>query len=108
MRALCCARTAARVGGSGILPRPRAQSHSQAGISSLDPAFRLPAGGLALAGPVLDTNSSPATAWLLSEDLSLYALTETGALVARVDLTDDAGSEDPAPFLAVDPFGRAS
>jgi outer membrane protein assembly factor BamB len=104
MRASCCARTAALVAAFCIT---LAQSHSQAGISSLDPAFRLPAGGLALAGPVLDTNSSPATAWLLSEDLSLYALTETGSLVARVDLTGDAGSERPSHFLAVDPFGRA-
>jgi hypothetical protein len=76
-------------------------------VSALDPAFRLPAGGLALAGPVLDASSSPAAAWLLSEDLSLYALTERGALVARVDLSGDVVSRRPAAFLAVDPFGRA-
>jgi hypothetical protein len=55
----------------------------------------------------LDTVSTPAAAWLVSEDLSLYALAETGTLVTRVDLTQDAGGERPGPLLAIDPFGRA-
>jgi len=73
---------------------------------ALDPAFRLPSGGVALAGPVLDFSSSPAVAWLLSEDLALYALSEEGKLSARIDLTTEAEGGKPAPYLAVDPFGR--
>jgi hypothetical protein len=75
---------------------------AQAGVTALDPAFRLPAGGRALAGPVLDQAISPPAAWLLSEDLSLYALTDAGALAARIDLA----SSRPGSLLAVDPFGR--
>lgn len=77
-----------------------AQVSAQAGVSSLDPAFRLAAGGLAIAGPVIDSSSTPA-AWLLSEDLSLYALTEKGGLAARIILP-----ERPLPFISLDPFGR--
>lgn len=73
---------------------------AQAGVSPLDPAFRLAAGGLAIAGPVIDSSSTPA-AWLISEDLSLYALTEKGGLAARISLPDQ-----PLPFIALDPFGR--
>jgi HEAT repeats len=101
-----------------LLARPRARSlavaiplllllsrsalFSQAGVTALDPAFRLPAGGRALAGPVLDRAVAPPAAWLLSEDLSLYALTDTGVLAAHVDLA----SSRPGSLLAVDPFGR--
>jgi hypothetical protein len=38
----------------------------------------------------------------LSEDLSLYALTDEGSLAARIDLA----SSKPEAFLALDPFGR--
>jgi hypothetical protein len=81
-------------------------SSAQAGLSSLDPAFRLPAGGKAIAGPVLDSLTKPAAAWLLSEDLSLYALTEAGSLRSRVDLSMSAGAAGPGTLLALDPFGR--
>jgi hypothetical protein len=74
---------------------------AKAGISALEPAFRLAAGGLPIAGPVLDARSSPAAVWLLSEDLSLYALTDEGGLVARIGLP-----ERPLPVIALDPFGR--
>jgi hypothetical protein len=74
---------------------------AKAGVSTLDPAFRLPAGGLALAGPIIDPSTSPAAAWLLSEDLSLYALTENGTLAARIGLP-----ERPVSSIALDPFGR--
>lgn len=67
----------------------------------IEPAFRLPAGGLALVAPILEPGH-PASAWLLSEDGALYALTEGGALSARIPLKGQA-----APFLALDPFGRA-
>jgi len=73
------------------------------GAGSLDPAFRLAVGGRALAGPVVDCAVDPPAAWLLSEDLGLYALTDAGTLAARIDLS----SGRPSPFLAVDPFGRA-
>jgi hypothetical protein len=82
------------------------EGSGRAGLSSLDPAFRLPAGGVALAGPVLDASSSPAAAWLLSEDLSLYALTEKGDLAARISLAGGSGEARPGSLLAVDPFGR--
>ena len=81
-----------------------AQTPVQAGTSALDPAFRLPAGGRALAGPLVDSVASPNAVWLLSEDLALYALTDLGKLAARIDLS--AGSDKPAAFLALDPFGR--
>jgi len=77
---------------------------SKVGSSALDPAFRLPSGGRALAGPLVDSIASPNAAWLLSEDLALYALTDSGKLAARIDLS--AGSDKPAAFLALDPFGR--
>ncbi len=104
MRASCCAKVAAALCLSATLAAARAGA--QAGVSALDPAFRLAAGGLALAGPVLDASSSPAAAWLLSEDLSLYALSESGTLAAKVDLSGGSPSEKPGAFLAVDPFGR--
>ena len=114
MRALSCVRTVALLASLCVLPpfantqaRAAPAKPASAGVASLDPAFRLPAGGLALSGPVLDSGSSPAAAWLLSEDLSLYALAETGALVTRIDLSRDAGPERPSPFLSIDPFGRA-
>jgi hypothetical protein len=81
-----------------------ANAGAQAGTTTLDPAFRLAAGGLPLAGPVIDTYASPPAAWLLSEDLSLYALTDAGALAARIDLS--SGKAKPGSLLAVDPFGR--
>jgi hypothetical protein len=59
---------------------------------------------LALAGPVVDSSASPPAAWLLSEDLSLYALTDSGALAAKVDLASSKAK--PGSLLAVDPFGR--
>jgi hypothetical protein len=102
MRASRCgswAAVLALLGGGLCLAQP-----SQAGTSALDPAFRLPAGGRPLAGPVVDAVSSPPAAWLLSEDLALYALTETGALAARIDLSGSASR--PGAFLCVDPFGR--
>jgi outer membrane protein assembly factor BamB len=74
---------------------------SEAGLRSIEPAFRLAAGGRALAGPVAD-GAEPAAAWLVSEDLSLYALTESGGLASRSPL-----GGRPGGFLAVDPFGRA-
>jgi hypothetical protein len=77
---------------------------AQAGTTVLDPAFRLPAGGQALAGPVIDAYGSPPAAWLLSEDLSLYALTDRGELATRIDLS--TGQPKPGSLLAVDPFGR--
>jgi hypothetical protein len=60
-----------------VLTQGGAQAPVQTGTSALDPAFRLPAGGRALAGPIVDSVSSPNAAWLLSEDLALYALTES-------------------------------
>jgi hypothetical protein len=107
MRASCFASSARRaalafvilVCGGVALPQA-----SQTGTTSLEPAFRLPAGGRPLAGPVIDAVSSPSAAWLLSEDLALYALTESGSLVARIDLS--GGGSKPGPFLSVDPFGR--
>jgi hypothetical protein len=79
-----------------------AAAAAQAGTTALEPAFRLPAGGSALAGPIVDASLSPPAAWLLSEDLSLYALTDSGGLAARIDLA----SARPGSLLAVDPFGR--
>ena len=112
MRASCSVRPAAGLAilaallALGPAPSRALDSATQAGISALDPAFRLPAGGLAMAGPVLDASSTPAAAWLLSEDLSLYALSEAGTLAARVSLADDSRSGRPGSFLRVDPFGR--
>lgn len=74
---------------------------AERGVSRLEPAFRLAAGGRAFAGPVAD-GRAPAAAWLLSEDRALYALTESGGLVSRTGL----GGE-PGRFIALDPFGRA-
>jgi hypothetical protein len=81
-------------------------SPAKAGVSALDPAFRLPSGGLALAGPVMDSSSSPAAAWLLSEDLSLYALSESGVLAAKLDLSASSSRDRPGSMLSIDPFGR--
>lgn len=83
---------------------PEVQAPSKAGTSALDPAFRLPVGGMPLAGPIIDSLASPPLAWLLSEDLGLYALSETGKLAAHIDLSESGVK--PARFLAVDPFGR--
>jgi len=94
------ARPAAQAGG----PQPAQPAPAQVvqgAAQDIEPAFRLPAGGLALAPPILDSGR-PATAWLLSEDGALYALTESGSLVARIPLKGRT-----APFLALDPFGRA-
>lgn len=68
----------------------------------LEPAFRLPIGGKALAGPLVDSSREPAAAWLLSEDRNLYLLAETGALLAKIALP-----ARPEPFLALDSGGRA-
>lgn len=76
---------------AGPAPRPQ----------PLEPAFRLPAGGRALAGPLVEAGK-PASAWYLSEDGALYVITEGGALSARIPLGGKA-----APYLALDPFGRA-
>ncbi len=73
----------------------------ESGVSRLEPAFRLAAGGRAFAGPVAD-GRPPAAAWLLSEDRALYALTESGGLVSRTGLGGESGR-----FIALDPFGRA-
>lgn len=101
--ALCAARGRVSAqgasGGGGAAAPP-----SRAGTSALDPAFRLAAGGRALAGPIVDTASSPYAAWLLSEDLALYALTETGKLASRIELSG-TGSR-PEAFIGLDPFGR--
>lgn len=97
MRASACASAA-------LLALSAALAFTQAGTSALDPVFRLPAGGRALAGPLVDSGVSPNAAWILSEDLALYALTDSGKLVARIDLS--AGADKPDPFLALDPFGR--
>ncbi len=108
MRASSCAERASLIAAlcMGVVARGGAAPvamdiAAKAGVAPLDPAFRLPAGGLALAGPILDSSSSPAAAWLLSEDLSLYALTEKGTLAARVILP-----EKPLSLMALDPFGR--
>jgi len=68
----------------------------------LEPAFRLPVGGKALAGPLVDARGGPAAAWLLSEDRNLYLLAETGAHLAKIGLPSR-----PAPFLSLDGSGRA-
>jgi HEAT repeat protein len=68
----------------------------------LEPAFRLPVGGRALAGPLVDAKGGPAAAWLLSEDRNLYLLAETGAHLAKIGLP-----ARPEPFLALDGSGRA-
>jgi hypothetical protein len=94
-RAAVCAALALALGSGAI-------AGAQAGVTALDPAFRLPAGGRALAGPIVDSSISPPAAWLLSEDLSLYALTDQGKLAARIDLA----SKKPGGLLALDPFGR--
>jgi HEAT repeat protein len=68
----------------------------------LEPAFRLPVGGKAIAGPLVDSRGGLAAAWLLSEDRNLYLLSEMGAHLARIGLP-----ERPEPFLALDGSGRA-
>lgn len=68
----------------------------------LEPAFRLPVGGRALAGPLVDARGGPAAAWLLSEDRNLYLLAETGAHLAKIGLP-----ARPEPFLSLDGSGRA-
>lgn len=87
-------RASASVGATGA-------EGSESGVRSLEPAFRLAAGGRAIAGPVAD-RADPAAAWLVSEDLALYALTESGGLASRTSL-----GGKPGGFVAVDPFGRA-
>jgi hypothetical protein len=103
MRASCCAERAVL---AAALCLSTFLVFSQTGISSLEPAFRLPAGGLPLAPPVLDASGSPALVWLLSEDHSLYGLTEAGSLIARIPLEGSFEGEGYTPFLAVDPFAR--
>ncbi|HUW42498.1 MAG TPA: PQQ-binding-like beta-propeller repeat protein [Rectinemataceae bacterium] len=73
---------------------------------SLEPAFRLPVGGRPVAGPLLDQSVSPALVWMISEDGNLYALSDTGRLVARIAL--GLGALDPGggASLTIDPFGR--
>jgi outer membrane protein assembly factor BamB len=61
----------------------------------------LAAGGRAQTGPVADF-TQPAAVWFVSEDRSLYALTESGGLASRTSLNGLVGR-----WLAVDPFGRA-
>jgi len=68
---------------------------------SLEPAFRFPAGGRPVAGPLLDASTSPALVWMVSEDGSLYGLSEAGRLVTRVSLNGLAVDR-----LGLDPFGR--
>jgi hypothetical protein len=70
--------------------------------AEVEPAFRLPIGGKPLAGPLLDESMSPASIWILSEDSSLYLLSEQGKLLSRTALPGKA-----APFLALDSGGRA-
>lgn len=70
--------------------------------AQIEPAFRLPIGGRPLAGPVVDDSLSPASVWILSEDLSLYLLSEKGKLLSRIPLPGK-----PSRFLSLDSGGRA-
>ena len=101
-RGLAAVIAIALAAGAGVICAEGASA--QAGTSALDPAFRLAAGGRAIAGPIVDTIGSPPATWLLSEDLSLYALTDRGSLASRIDLS--AEGRAPGSLLALDPFGR--
>ncbi len=68
----------------------------------LDPAFRLPIGGRALAGPLVDSAHGSTAVWVLSEDKHLYLLSETGKLLAH-----PAPEGKLLPFLCLDASGRA-
>jgi|GEM_PF-1646071 len=68
----------------------------------LDPAFRLPIGGRALAGPLVDSGGNGTVIWILSEDKHLYLLSESGKLLAHPQLEGK-----PLPLLALDSSGRA-
>lgn len=70
--------------------------------AELEPSFRLPIAGRAAAGPVIDEGRKPEAAWILSEDRSLYLLSDAGALISHI-----VPSDRPLSFLAVDPAGRA-
>ncbi|HUX39454.1 MAG TPA: HEAT repeat domain-containing protein [Rectinemataceae bacterium] len=69
--------------------------------ADLPPLFRLSVGGRPLAPPLLDTSRNRAAVWFLSEDDSLYLLSEGGELRLKQALPS------PRPWLALDPFGRA-
>ncbi|MEI6386346.1 MAG: HEAT repeat domain-containing protein [Spirochaetota bacterium] len=71
------------------------------GAAELPPLFRLPTGGLPMAAPVLDASLTPPAIWFLSDDKSLYLLSEQAALLLKFSL------EQPRKFLAVDTAGRA-
>jgi hypothetical protein len=71
------------------------------GATELPPLFRLPTGGLPMTSPVLDASLTPAAIWFLSDDRSLYLLSEKAALLLKFPL------EQPRKFLAVDTSGRA-
>jgi len=70
--------------------------------AELEPSFRLPIAGRAAAGPVIDEGRKPEAAWILSEDRTLYLLSDAGALISHI-----APAGRPLSFLAVDPAGRA-
>ncbi len=99
--ALVCLRSWAAPGSPGVSLNASGAEGGERGVQSLEPAFRLAAGGRAHAGPVADFNR-PAAVWLVSEDRSLYALTESGGLASRTVLDGEIER-----WLAVDPFGRA-
>ncbi len=72
------------------------------GAAELEPVFRLPVGGRAWTSPIIDQRASPAAVWILSEDRSLYLITEGGVLLSRTIMP-----APPAPFLCLDRAGRA-
>lgn len=72
-----------------------------AGADELPPLFRLPVGGRPLAPPLLDEGRAPAVVWFLSEDSSLYVLSEDARLLLKKPLAS------PQAWLRLDPFGRA-
>lgn len=88
-------------GSPGVSLNASGAEGGERGVQSLEPAFRLAAGGRAQAGPVADF-TQPAAVWFVSEDRSLYALTESGGLASKTGLNGLVGR-----WLAVDPFGRA-
>ncbi len=69
--------------------------------ADLPPLFRLSVGGRPLAPPLLDMSRNHSAVWFLSEDDSLYLLSEGGELRLKQALPS------PRPWLAIDPFGRA-
>jgi hypothetical protein len=79
-----------------------AMSGPSLAAAELEPSFRLPIAGRAAAGPVVAAGIKPEAAWILSEDQSLYLLSDSGALIAHINFP-----KRPLPFLAVDPAGRA-